>query len=49
MTDLAQPAERFRAVAAEALGDAHKQGALDQATERLLSGRVEAWAALPDV
>jgi L-lactate dehydrogenase complex protein LldF len=49
VTDLAQPAERFRAVAAEALGDAHKQGALDQATERLMSGRVDAWAALTDV
>ena len=49
MTELAQPARRFRVIATGALGDAHKQAALDQATDRLMSGRAEAWAELPDV
>jgi L-lactate dehydrogenase complex protein LldF len=49
MTELAQPPKRFRVIATGALGDAHKQAALDQATGRLMNGRTEAWAALPDV
>ena len=49
VTELAQPAERFREIARGKLGDAHMQGALDQATNRLRTHRVAAWAELPDV
>jgi L-lactate dehydrogenase complex protein LldF len=49
MTELAQPPRRFRVIAQGALADAHKQGALDQATERLMDGRTGAWASLPDL
>lgn len=49
MSSLAQPPGRFRAVARETLSDAHVQGALDQATERLRGGRLEQWAALDGI
>ena len=49
MTDLAQSPDRFRAIASRSLDDAHKQAALDRATERLMTGRVAAWAGLADL
>jgi L-lactate dehydrogenase complex protein LldF len=49
VTELAQPSERFRRIAREALRDAGTQAAADAATERLLSARATAWAELPDV
>ena len=49
MPDLTQPAPRFREIARGKLGNAHTQAALDTATNRLRTGRVEAWAALPDI
>jgi L-lactate dehydrogenase complex protein LldF len=49
MPELAQPAPRFREIARGKLGDAHTQAALDTATNRLRMGRVDAWAALPDL
>jgi L-lactate dehydrogenase complex protein LldF len=49
VTELAQAAERFRAVARASLGNAHTQAASDAATLRMLEGRTGAWADLPDV
>jgi L-lactate dehydrogenase complex protein LldF len=49
VTGLAQPPGRFRLIAQGSLSDPHKQEALDQATGRLMDGRVEAWAQLPGV
>lgn len=49
MSDLAQPPERFRAVARDRLVDAHVQTALDTATARLYGNRREAWGELPEV
>ena len=49
MSELAQPGHRFREIARIKLGDDHTQAALDLATNRLRTNRVEAWAALPDV
>ena len=49
MTELAQPAPRFREIARGKLGDAHTQAALDTATNRLRTNRVAAWEGLPDV
>jgi L-lactate dehydrogenase complex protein LldF len=48
MAELAQPGPRFREIARLKLGDAYTQAALDTATNRLRTGRVEAWAGLPD-
>jgi L-lactate dehydrogenase complex protein LldF len=39
----------FREVAREALADAHKEAAIDQATARLMNARLAAWAELDDV
>jgi L-lactate dehydrogenase complex protein LldF len=47
--ELAQPSPRFREIAHGKLGDARIQGALDQATNRLRTNRVAAWAELADV
>ena len=49
MADLAQPAPRFREIARGKLGDARIQGALDEATDRLMTNRIAAWAGLPGV
>ena len=49
MTELAQPPGRFREVAREKLADAHVQGALDAATNRLYGLREAGWAGLDDV
>jgi L-lactate dehydrogenase complex protein LldF len=49
VSDVAQPAERFRAVAREKLAHGRVQGALDASTERLRTARVAAWDELPDV
>src|SRR6266536_2228060 len=49
MAELAQPSPRFREIARGKLGDSHTQAALDTATNRLRTGRVDAWAALPDI
>jgi L-lactate dehydrogenase complex protein LldF len=45
---LQQPRERFRAVAGEKLADEHAQDAIDTATARFYSARLEAWDDLPD-
>ena len=45
---LVQPPERFREQARSALANAHTQAAADAATLRMLTGRVDAWADLPD-
>jgi L-lactate dehydrogenase complex protein LldF len=47
--DLAQPPPRFREIARGKLGDGRVQSALDEATNRLRTNRVHAWADLPDV
>jgi L-lactate dehydrogenase complex protein LldF len=39
----------FRETAAAAVADAHKEAALDQATARLMTGRIAAWGELDDV
>jgi L-lactate dehydrogenase complex protein LldF len=49
VSDLAQPPERFRAVARDRLSDAHVQTALDAATTRLYGNRLEAWGEVPEV
>jgi L-lactate dehydrogenase complex protein LldF len=49
MSGLAQPRERFRAAARDALANPHTLEAADAATERMLDGRVRGWAELPDV
>jgi L-lactate dehydrogenase complex protein LldF len=49
LTELAQPAGRFREVARLKLADAHTQGALDSSTARLYGNRTAAWQALPEV
>jgi L-lactate dehydrogenase complex protein LldF len=49
VSGLAQPPGRFRAVAGATLSDAHVQGALEQATDRLRGGRLEQWAALTGI
>ena len=49
MAELAQPATRFREIARGKLGDARIQGALDEATDRLMTNRLAAWADLPGV
>src|SRR5262245_8546866 len=49
MSELSQPAERFRATARKAMTREHTQEALAAATARLRDGRVAAWEALPDV
>jgi L-lactate dehydrogenase complex protein LldF len=49
VSDLAQPQERFRAVARDRLADAHVQTALDVATARLYGNRLEAWGEVPEV
>jgi len=49
VTELAQPAGRFREIASLKLTDAHTQGALDASTARLYGNRAAAWQALPDV
>ena len=49
MSFLAQPPQRFRRVAREKLADAHIQGALDAATDRLYGLRQGAWDGLDDV
>ncbi len=46
---LAQPMKRFRETARSALANAHTQAAADAATARMLTGRMDAWAELPDV
>jgi L-lactate dehydrogenase complex protein LldF len=48
-TFLAQPPDRFRAIARRALADARMQEATDAATFRLHQGRLDAWQALPRV
>jgi L-lactate dehydrogenase complex protein LldF len=48
VSGLAQPRERFRAVARAALGRGHTQEALAAATGRLMDSRVGAWEALED-
>ena len=47
--ELAQPRGRFRTVAREKLADAHVEGAIDVATERLSAARTRAWDELPDI
>ena len=47
MAELAQPGPRFREIARGKLGDAHVQAALDMATNRLRTNRVEAWGGFP--
>lgn len=49
MPELAQPSPRFREIARGKLGDARIQGALDQATNRLRTNRLTAWAELAGV
>jgi L-lactate dehydrogenase complex protein LldF len=49
LPELAQPSPRFREIARGKLGDARIQGALDQATNRLRTNRVAAWAELSNV
>ena len=49
MSDLAQPAPRFREIARGKLGDARIQTALDESTNRLRTHREDAWAGLPGV
>jgi L-lactate dehydrogenase complex protein LldF len=49
MSFLAQPRQRFRRVARRKLADAHIQGALDAATDRLYGLRQGAWDGLDDV
>jgi L-lactate dehydrogenase complex protein LldF len=49
VSDLTQPAKRFREVARDALADAHKEAAIDQATARLMDARTAAWDELDDV
>ncbi len=49
MSELAQPAKRFRRLAREALADVHKEAAIDQATARLMDARTAAWGELDDV
>jgi L-lactate dehydrogenase complex protein LldF len=49
VSELAQPAGRFREIARLKLADGHTQAALDSSTARLAGHRVEAWAGLPDV
>ncbi|MGH3103803.1 MAG: lactate utilization protein B, partial [Gaiellaceae bacterium] len=49
VTELAQPAERFREVARRNLADAHVQEAYAAATTRMRDGRLAAWAGLPNV
>jgi L-lactate dehydrogenase complex protein LldF len=49
VTELDQPAARFRTVARAALADAHVEAAIDQATARLMDGRLTAWAELDGV
>jgi L-lactate dehydrogenase complex protein LldF len=49
MTELAQPAGRFREIARLKLTDAHTQQALDMSTARLYGNRTAAWHALPEV
>jgi L-lactate dehydrogenase complex protein LldF len=48
VTDLAQPAGRFREIARLKLSDERIQGALDSSTGRLMGHRLAAWADLPD-
>jgi L-lactate dehydrogenase complex protein LldF len=49
VSELAQPAPRFREIARGKLGDARIQTALDESTERLRTHREDAWAGLPGV
>jgi L-lactate dehydrogenase complex protein LldF len=49
VSDLAQPATRFREIARGKLGDARIQTALDESTDRLRTHREAAWAGLPGV
>ena len=49
MSELAQPAPRFREIARGKLGDARIQTALDESTNRLRTHREDAWAGLPGV
>jgi L-lactate dehydrogenase complex protein LldF len=49
MTELAQPAGRFREIARGKLGDARVQAAIDLSTDRLRSHRLDGWAGLDDV
>ncbi len=49
MSDLAQPADRFREVAREKLADPKLEAAIASSVERLRSHRLDAWAELPDV
>ena len=48
MTELAQPPERFRAVARRTLDDPRAQAAYRAATGRMRDGRLASWADLPD-
>jgi L-lactate dehydrogenase complex protein LldF len=45
---LEQPRARFRAVAREKIADGHAQAAIDTATARFYSARLNAWDDLPD-
>jgi L-lactate dehydrogenase complex protein LldF len=49
VSELAQPAGRFREIARGKLGDPRVQLALDESTNRLRTHRLDAWAGLPDV
>ena len=49
MSYLAQPRDRFRAVARAKLDDAHTQAAIDTATARFYTARLKAWEELRDV
>jgi L-lactate dehydrogenase complex protein LldF len=49
VTELAQPPGRFRVFAQGSLADPGKQAALNQATGRLMNGRLERWAELDDL
>jgi L-lactate dehydrogenase complex protein LldF len=49
VSELAQPAPRFREIARGKLGDARIQTALDESTNRLRTHREDAWAGLPGV
>ena len=49
MTEIAQPARRFREIARLKLADTHVQGAISKSTERLMDHRLEAWAEVPEI
>ena len=49
MSELSQPARRFRQVAREKLAEPELEAAIASSVERLRSHRLEAWGELQDV